>query len=469
MSLKITANEVAAEPADRVTTGNSQVDQILHGGFPAHSLNIIMGQPGTGKTIFAEQLLFHNATDERPTLYLTTLSEPFQKVISYLQRFTFFDAAKFGSSVIYDDVGNELVQNGVEALHQKIRVVLRELQPKVIVIDSFKAVHDLIDSTQQARRWIVNLAGELAASDATTFLVGEYTDDHIASYPEFAVADGIIEFARMRLSNRDERFMRVLKLRGSQYQEGLHGLRIGADGLVVYPRLGSARVAENSVSLKRVSSGIPTLDAMFGGGYWSGSSTLVVGSAGAGKTTLALQFIIDGVLRGEPGMFLNFQENPAQLARVIRGLGHDLADLRARGLHTWYFSPVELHIDSIIAGLFQIIQDAGIKRIAVDAVGDLVAAASDDNRLHDYLYSLMQHLAGSGVTSLMTLETPEQGDVTSVTSGMRLSYMSDSIILLTLDAPPSIKRQIRVLKARATRHDLAAHPFAITDLGLQVQ
>ncbi|HEX6558903.1 MAG TPA: ATPase domain-containing protein, partial [Longimicrobiales bacterium] len=316
---------------------------------------------------------------------------------------------------------------------------------------------------------LVDLAGELGASDTTTFLVGEYSSEQIASYPEFAVADGIVEFARKPLSRRDERFLRVLKLRGSDYHEGLHGLRITSTGVEVFPRLVGQHDGTGERNADRLSSGVPELDAMFSGGLWRGSSTVVVGAAGTGKTTLALQFVIHGVQCGEPGIFLNFQESPSQLARVIRNLGHDLDDLHARGLRLLYFSPVELHIDSIISQLFSAIKNSGVMRLGLDAVGDLLTAASDPDRLHDYLYALMQHMTAEGVTSMFTLETPDSSPE-SITSGLRLSYMSDNIIELRLrgdeEAP---RRQLRILKARGTDHDLAAHEMVIGSNGLSVK
>lgn len=451
---------------DRISTGNAQADYILDGGFPAHSINVVMGQPGTGKTIFVEQMLFHNASADRPVMYLTTLSEPFHKVITYLQRFTFFDEAKFGTSVLYEDVGYDLVEVGVDALREKLHAAVLEYQPRIIVIDSFKAVHDLVGSQEQARRWMVDLAGVLSASDTTTFLVGEYSPEQIARYPEFAIADGIIEFARKPRSNRDERFMRVSKLRGSSYIEGLHGLRITSAGLDFFPRLVESRTVQRDSPQERISTGIEGVDQMLNGGLWRGTSTLLVGAAGSGKTTIGLQFIIDGVLRGEPGLFLNFQESPRQLARVIRGLGHDPAELQRRGLHLKYFSPVELHIDSIVADLFRTVHDAKISRLAVDAIGDLVAAASDPDRLHDYLYALMQHMSGAGVSSMMMFETHEAAR-DELTSGERLSYMSDCIIRLRLHMNDrTASRTLRILKARSTNHDLDARPFTITAKGL---
>ncbi|CAN5422964.1 hypothetical protein BH09GEM1_BH09GEM1_29990 [soil metagenome] len=136
---------------ERLTSGNPEADYILGGGFPANSINIIMGHPGSGKTIFAEQLIFANAGDDRPILYLTTLSEPLPKVVRYLQGFSFYDEEKLGTQVIFEDVGTELAEHGPDALVPRLREAIMTLSPKVIVIDSFNAVHDLVSSSLQQR------------------------------------------------------------------------------------------------------------------------------------------------------------------------------------------------------------------------------------------------------------------------------------------------------------------------------
>jgi circadian clock protein KaiC len=121
----------------RISTGSSQADEILFGGFPANSINIIMGQPGTGKTIFAEQMAFHNADDKRPILYLSTLSEPVSKIVKYLQHFQFFDENKIGSGVHYEDIGTILSNSGISALVPRLKEAIKTHSPKIIIIDSF--------------------------------------------------------------------------------------------------------------------------------------------------------------------------------------------------------------------------------------------------------------------------------------------------------------------------------------------
>ncbi|MFA7338423.1 MAG: ATPase domain-containing protein [Candidatus Obscuribacterales bacterium] len=458
-----------------ISTGNPQMDEILNGGFPSNSINIIMGQPGTGKTIFAEQMVFHHARDndkdERPILYVTTLSEPAAKVLMYLQRFSFFDESKVGSVVHYQEIGTQLTKNGIGAMVPFIEDAIHSLSPKIIVIDSFKALHDLAESTQQMRRMLYELTGLLTAFETTVFLLGEYTDEHAQTLPEFAIADGILQFLRSSLSTRDERFLRVLKLRGSSYLEGLHGCKITSAGLDIFPRLVTPSVAESYYAeIERVSSGVAGFDEVVGGGFLRGSTTVVAGPAGAGKTTFGLQFALAGSRQNERSLYVNFQENPSQLARLIKFLGADLDKIKLEGFELLYASPVELQIDSIIVKLFGLIQEKNIKRVVIDSISDFSRASSDADRLHDYLYSLLQHLSLKGVTTLLTYETVGTmlDDGKDAATISRFSNMSDNIVLLGLGHEPEYERDIRCIKARATKHDRKAHRFEITDKGICV-
>jgi circadian clock protein KaiC len=456
------------ESDKRMSTGNPEADHILGGGFPRNSINIVMGHPGSGKTIFAEQLIFHSACEGRPILYLTTLSEPLAKVVRYLQEFRFFDETKLGTQVIYEDIGPQLASEGASALVPILENAIQTLSPKVIVIDSFKAVHDLAPSAVERRKLVYEMTALLTAFGTTAFLLGEYTEDDILLYPEFAVADGIVELSRRRTGSRDERFFRVYKLRGSHYLEGAHAFRITSSGLDIYPRLVSPQIPEGyEPASERVSTGIQGLDEMLDGGLWRGSTTLVAGPSGAGKTTIALQFALEGAMQGEPTLYMNFQENPTQLVRTIRALGVDLEEVQARGLDLVYASPVELQIDSIIVDMFRRIQQRGVRRLVIDALGDLASAATDSQRLHDYLYALVQHFAVSSITSVLNLETT--GNTISA-GGMQnaMSYLSDNVLLLTLDGDERTRRRLRVLKTRGSAHDSRVREVEITAAGLGV-
>jgi circadian clock protein KaiC len=453
---------------ERMSSGNAEADHILGGGFPSNSINIIMGHPGSGKTIFAEQLIFHNAGNDRPILYLTTLSEPLAKVVRYLDGFEFYDESKLGTQVVYEDVGPQLARDGAQALLPLLREAIRTMSPKIIVIDSFKAVHDLAPTAAERRRIVYEMTALLTSYGTTAFLLGEYTEDDILLYPEFAVADGIVELSRRRLGNRDERFFRVFKIRGSSYLEGAHAFRITGSGLDIYPRLVSPRIPEDyEPADERLSTGVPGLDKMLGGGIWRGTTTLLAGPSGAGKTTIGLQFALEGARRGEPSMYINFQENPTQLMRTIRGLGVDLSKAKSLGLDFVYASPVELQIDSIIVDMFRRIQERGIRRLVIDAIGDLASAATDQQRLHDYLYALVQHFAVRTITSVLNFETfgnaLKGGGVQN-----QMSYLSDNVLLLTVEGEERTRRMIRVLKTRGSAHDPTVREVEITAGGLSV-
>ena len=464
---RITAR-VESGDRERMSSGNAEADYILGGGFPSNSINIIMGHPGSGKTIFAEQLIFHNAGSDRPILYLTTLSEPLAKVVRYLDGFAFYDESKLGTQVVYEDVGPQLARDGAQALLPLLREAIRTMSPKVIVIDSFKAVHDLAPTAAERRRIVYEMTALLTSYGTTAFLLGEYTEDDILLYPEFAVADGIVELSRRRLGNRDERFFRVFKIRGSSYLEGAHAFRITGSGLDIYPRLVSPRIPEDyEPADERLSTGVPGLDEMLGGGIWRGTTTLLAGPSGAGKTTIGLQFALEGARRGEPSMYINFQENPTQLMRTIRGLGVDLSEAKSLGLDLVYASPVELQIDSIIVDMFRRIQERGIRRLVIDAIGDLASAATDMQRLHDYLYALVQHFAVRTITSVLNFETfgntLKGGGVQN-----QMSYLSDNVLLLTVEGEERTRRMIRVLKTRGSAHDPTVREVEIGAGGLSV-
>ena len=466
------AYEAAAAGEDvypRVRSGNPQADEILGGGFPRNSINIVMGQPGTGKTIFAEQVLFHNAEERRPSLYVTTLSEPLAKVVSYVQRFDFFDADRLGGDIQYEDLGSSLVEHGPVALIEWLDDAIKTRSPKIIVVDSFRAIHDLALSSEEMRRFISRIAGMLSAYDVTAFLLGEYTQDDIRRYPEFAVADAMVELARQPMSTRDERFLRVLKLRGSAYREGQHAFRITRAGIELYPRLVAPRRPEEYETLsERLPTGVPGLDKLMDGGLFAGSTTLVVGMTGSGKTTLGLQFALEGVRRGERVMYVNFQENPAQLRRAIASLGHDPEAAQAQGLTLLYASPVELQIDSIVVEIFEAIKSGAIRRLVIDAIGDLAAAASDSQRLHDYLYSLIQHFAARGVTTMLTLESGAGFTGGLALQDERFSYMSDNLIYLAWNNEKLGHRTIRIVKMRGSAHEHAVREFEIGADGARI-
>jgi circadian clock protein KaiC len=455
---------------ERLASGSAQLDLVLGGGFPRHSANILMGLPGSGKTILAEQIAFANGTAERPALYLTTISEPLGKVLAYLQELSFADVGRVGTEVLYDSLAGSL-REGPGKLVEHVARAIETHRPRVVVIDSFKAIMELAGDGAAWRNTVFDLAGLLAAYDTTAFWVGEYDRSMVAQLPEFAVADGILDLRRVQSGSRDTRFLHVVKLRGSAFRDGDHAFTLSRRGLEVYPRLVGPDAAPSYRPIQeRLQTGVVGLDAMIESGWLRGTSTVVAGPSGAGKTMLGLHFLRHGVENGEPGLLLTFQESPTQLARAMHSLGWDADELlRPDRLDVLYTSPVELQMDTIVQEALERLEANGVRRVVVDALGDLANAAMDERRFTDYVYALTQELAVRKITSLLLLQAP--GDLVPDQSftGREVSNMSDNFLLLSMDLSGELRRTVRILKTRGSAHDGSRHVLRIGPNGMVVE
>jgi circadian clock protein KaiC len=451
--------------AERLESGDEGLDRILGGGLPVNGIFLITGPPGSGKTLLSQQFSFAGATAERPAIYLSTVSEPFEKMIRYAQTLSFFERAAIGRSVFYEDLGGAVTADGgLAAVTERIGTLIDERRPGIVAIDSFKALAAFADDPREFRRFLHDLAALLSAFPVTCFWVGEYAEDEARPAPEFAVADGIISLATERLNERTLRLIRVAKLRGSDFRSGRHAYRLSAAGISVFPRLADP-VTQSGYRLgdERMSTGIVPLDRMLGNGYAPGSSTLVAGPSGVGKTLMGLHFILHGAASGEPGLIATLQENPIQLQRVAGGFGWSLDDERVAVM---YRSPNDVYIDEWVYELLALVERAGAKRVLIDGLSDLQYASPDPVRFREFIYSLTQRLSRLGVSPIMTSELAELFHVGRLAE-YGISHLADNVILLQyLRADTRLRRTVTVLKSRATAHDPDIREFDITSHGI---
>lgn len=446
------------------STGSPALDAVLGGGLQAGSTTVVAGLPGTGKTILAEQFLFANAADERPALYLTTLSEPLEKTVRYLQRFSFFDPARLPGAIHYQDVGQTIRDRGIAALPELIEELVARWGAAFVVVDSFKALHDLSPEPVAFRAALFDLARVFTAAGTTALLLGEYGSAEIASLPEFAVADGVVELANRTHGVRDERTVRVHKLRGAAPLPGEHSYRITGDGLQVFPRLVGDAVRQASYRDERIPSGVPGLDVLLGGGVWRGATTLVAGPTGVGKTMLSLRFLLAGAEAGEPGVLVSFQETPASLRRVLDGFGVGAREMEARGLlRILYVPPLELDMVELFGQIQRLVGETAARRIVVDALGDLHEAALDRSRFRALIWSLVQHLRLVGVTGMLLLETRFDNALIDAAGQGEVSYLADNMLVLRYERPlpEGYDRVLEVVKTRGSGHVPGPRPFSI--------
>ena len=450
---------------ERVTSGDDGLDEILGGGLPMNGINLIMGLPGSGKTILCQQFMFAGATEERPAVYLSTVSEPFEKIVRYAQTLGFFARDAVGRSVYYEDLGRDVAgASGLTAVTERIAALIKERRPGMIAIDSFKALGAFADDARAFRRFLHDLAALLTAFPATCFWIGEYGEHETDTAPEFAVADAIISLATERVNERTVRLLEVIKLRGSNFSSGRHAYRVSEDGLTVFPRLADAiSDADYRLGDDWITSGIAPLDAMLAEGYAPGSSTLVAGPSGAGKTLMGLHFIFDGVATGQPGVIATLQENPIQLQRVARGFSWSLDSERVAVM---YRSPNDVYIDEWVYELLNLIESTSATRVMIDSLSDLQYASPDPVRFREFIYSLTQRLSRAGISTILTSEIPDLFHVGRLAE-YGISHLSDNVILLQyLRAESRLLRTVTVLKSRASAHDPEIREFDITPDGI---
>jgi circadian clock protein KaiC len=449
----------------RLTSGDDGLDLILGGGLPMNGINLIMGLPGSGKTILCQQFIFAGATEKRPAIYLSTVSEPFEKILRYAQTLSFFARDAIGRSVYYEDLGREVAgEDGLTAVTERIAALIKERRPGIIAIDSFKALAAFADDARGFRRFLHDLAALLTAFPATCFWIGEYSEEETRTAPEFAVADGIISLATERMNERTLRLIQVAKLRGSKFPSGRHTYRLSTDGITVFPRLADAlREDDYQLGEDRISSGIAPLDTMLAEGYGPGSSTLVAGPSGAGKTLMGLHFIFNGAANGEPGVIASLQENPIQLQKVAHGFGWSLDNERVAVM---YRSPNDVYIDEWVYQLLDVIKTTGATRVMIDSLSDLRYATPDLVRFREFVYSLTQRLSRAGISPIMTSEIPDLFHVGRLAE-YGISHLSDNVILLQyLRADSRLVRTVTILKSRASAHDPEIREFEITSDGI---
>lgn len=448
---------------ERLSSGSQRLDAILSGGLVRNGITVLTGLPGSGKTILAQQYLFRNATEEHPGIYLSTVSEPLEKVLRYGQTLDFWDSKAVGSSVFFEDLGAGLNRDGLSGALSHVTNLLKKRRPGLLVIDSFKALRPYADHDGDFRTFLHELAGRLSALPVTSFWIGEYGADEMSEAPEFAVADAIFCLSTEMTGVRERRVLQVMKYRGSAFLSGKHAYRISTDGIDAFPRL--ADVAEQTTydfDAGRVASGIELLDRMLADGYFPGASTLVAGPSGSGKTLMGLHFVFKGAELGEPALIATLQENPTQLQRIGQGFGWSLDHPK---IDLMYGTPVDIYLDEWVSELLDRIEATSARRVMVDSMGDLLAAAGDEIRFREHIYSLLQRLSRRGVSVLMTQEVPELFGVLRL-SEFGISHLADNLILLQfLRSDSRVKRAITVLKTRGSAHDPGIRQFEITSEG----
>jgi circadian clock protein KaiC len=459
----------------KLPTGVPGLDEILGGGLPEYSFNIIAGAPGCGKTTLAHQVVFANATAERPALYFTVLGEPAIKMLRYQQQFRFFDQAKLNAAVRFVNLSEVVLEKDLDEV---LGAIVREVEaagPAVVVVDSFRTVVRKAragTAELELQGFVQRLALHLTSWQATTFLIGEYAEVEVRDHPVFTVADGLIWLYQQVERNSIVRKLQVMKLRGQASVPGLHTFRINADGVQAFPRtFGLSGRRDRVRGRRRLPSGVAGLDAMLGGGIPEGDSLLVAGPSGTGKSVFATQFIAEGLRRGEPGIVAIFEERPEEYAGRAADLGMDFETPQHDGkLSVVYLRPLDLSVDETLREILDAVERTGAKRVVIDSLAGFEMALAPAFRadFRESLYRMIGALTRTGVTIVSTVEVAETFTELAL-SPYSISFLSDDVIRLRyVEIGGQLRKVLMVVKMRAGDHSKDICEYEVTSDGLRV-
>lgn len=459
----------------QLPTGVRGLDDILGGGLPEFSFNIIAGAPGCGKTTLAHQFVFANATEKRPALYFTVLGEPAIKMLRYQQQYTFFDEAKLTRAIRFINLSEVVVEKDLEGVLEKIAYEVASTNPAVVVVDSFRTVlrkkAGAAPAEMELQSFVERLAMLLTASQATTFLIGEYTEGEMRDNPVFTVADGIFWLSQVAERNSVVRKLQIVKLRGQASVPGLHTVRIGNFGLQAFSRTLGLTGLRRPNSRRRLSCGVAELDTLLGGGITEGDSVLVAGPSGTGKSVLATQFIAAGLRRREGAIIIVFEERPAQYARRARSLGMDLETPCAAGLlEILFLRPLDLSVDETMQEILDAVKRTNAKRLVIDSLVGFEMALAPGFRadFRESLYRMIGALTGAGVTIMSTVEI-EDSFTAFQFSHYAISFLTDDIIRLRyVEIDGQLRKVLVVVKMRGGDHSKDIREYVIDERGMVI-
>ena len=456
---------------NRLKSGVPGFDEVLGGGLPEFSFNVIAGTPGCGKTTLAHQMMFALATPERPALYFTVLGEPPIKMLRYQQQFDFFDNDKIGDSIHFVNLGTEMAAGDLKKVLDRIVAEVQARAPALVFVDSFRSVVLASQSAGQAfitvQQFVQQLGTLMTSWQATTFLIGEYFSESDPN-PVFTVADGLIWMRQSVHRNSVVRKMEVMKIRGQPTVPGLHTFRIGTDGVQVFP----PAVAETGMTGfnlshkdERLGMGIPGLDQMLGGGLPRGYSILVAGPSGSGKSILASAFLLEGALRGETGVIAAFERSS------MRTRGRRLSEHIASGrIGVVDARAASLSVDEIATQLISEIHRLKATRVVIDSLSgfELALAPTFREDFRESLSRMVMALASTGVTVLMTSELEDRyTDLRFSPYGT--AFLTDAIIVQRyIEVESRLKRVMAVVKVRGSAHSDELRLFHIDDTGIHI-
>ena len=458
-------------PLERVPTGIPGLDIVLRGGVLKAGIYIVRGEPGTGKTILGNQFCFNHVAAGHRALYVTLLAETHDRMMQHMQVMSFFDPTRIPDGLYYVNGFRVLEEDGLKGFINLLRHEIRTHNATLLVLDGLIATEEASQSERDFKKFILELQAHIAIERCTALLLTN--GRHNSYHPEHTMVDGLIELHDLLFGSQAEREIEVRKLRGTDALRGRHPFRITDRGIVVYPRIEALLArpsSDDQWSDERCATGVDQLDKMISGGIPRGSTTLVLGASGSGKTSLGLHFLSQSSAE-DPGLLFGFYETPGRLRVKAAGIGIALDGLVEQGyLEILWHPPIEDILDALGNRLVEAVRRRRVKRLVIDGLlGFQEIAADRPHRIGRFLTALANELRALNVTTFYTAETRNLigGAIEGPTIG--LSTIAENLVLLRyVEIRSQLRRLISIVKMRDSDFDSSLREFRITAAGFEL-
>ena len=455
-------------------TGITGLDHILLGGFPRNRVYLVQGDPGVGKTTLGLQFLLEGIRQGETALYIT-LSESKEELeaVARSHNWTLEGLHIYeqlvGEEALTDEETTVFYPAEIE-LGETIKGMLLEVErikPQRVVIDSLSEIRLLAQSGLRYRKQILAMKQFFAGRNVTVLCLDDRTNE-TSDLQLQSVPHGVVELERYTpLYGAARRRMQLVKVRGLKFRDGYHDFNIETGGIIVYPRLVAA---EHRSDQKReaLSSGIERLDTMLGGGIERGSSTVIMGPAGSGKSALASQYVCAAAARGEKAAMFLFEESRPGVINRAASLGLDLnSHLESGVVKIRQVDPAELQPGELAHLVREAVEEDGARVLVLDSLNGYLNAVPEERFLLLHLHELLSYLSYHGVATILVFA--QHGLLGSMQSSVDVSYLADCVILLRyFEAKGRIHKAISVMKKRSGPHETAIRAFSMSNAGLDL-
>jgi circadian clock protein KaiC len=460
----------------RASTGIAGLDDVLGGGFARNRLHLLEGSPGTGKTTMALQFLLAGARDGETGIYIS-LAETEQELRDGARSHGWTIGPEVEifelvppESVLDPDHHQSLLYSSDLELGETVQRIfqsIERLKPQRVIIDSLSEIRLLAQSSLRYRRQVLALKHYFAQHDSTVIVLDDLTTE-TTDRAVHSIAHSVTHLDQLApIYGGERRRLRILKCRGQTFRSGYHDFSIETGGIAVFPRLVAAEHRKEHTG-KLMKSGIAAVDQLLGGGVTTGSSTLIIGPAGTGKSLLSISYINAAVARGERAALFLFDEELGLLLSRAKGLGIDLEGMRAaRKLFIQQMDAAELSPGEFAHRVRSCVDREDIHTVVIDSLNGYQVSMPEEQYLILHLHELLQYLNRQGAATFLTVA--QHGMVGEMKQTIDVTYLADTVILLRyFEALGRVRRAISVIKKRTGSHEDTIREFRITQRGIEV-